>query len=140
MVATHSARAEGGGVVKCNIVGLAALLGIMFIGFSSGYFTARDHYRKQPPTMTTKITHEHLGKRLLVTDPYWERDRNEIKILEVSPSGDHLKIQHRAGLVRWCRVVEYKIIEVLSDAPIPAWNGNSGDALIALLKTKGIET
>lgn len=59
-----------------------------------------------------------VGKRILVQDAAPLNPVYEVRILEVAPSGDYVKVQY-AGGDKWDSLVHfnerYKIIEVLGD-------------------------
>ena len=62
-----------------------------------------------------------VGKRVLVKGLF---DLNELKILEVSPAKQYVKVQYMlTGHVKWLPVKEldadYKVLEVLEDESLP---------------------
>lgn len=88
--------------------------------------------------MDNKITASHVGKRLLVTDRYTGIPRDEIEVLEVSPSGQHVKLKNLAARTTfWREADQYRIAEVLADNRM-AWIGRAGDELTAMLKERNL--
>lgn len=66
-----------------------------------------------------KITKEHLGKRLLIRKSVgYYADPVEAGLMEVSPSGDYLKIQFvkcdNTTYTDWVNVHNYQLVEVLA--------------------------
>ena len=60
-----------------------------------------------------KIEPEHIGKRLLLTNPYTGILKNEVKLLEISPSGLRAKFENKHTKF-WQDLDEVKLLEVLS--------------------------
>ena len=63
--------------------------------------------------MSNKVTPEHIGRRILFTDGLTGSDRVEATVLELSPSGENVKLRHASGVETWeendgwdCRVLE----------------------------------
>ena len=51
--------------------------------------------------MTHQIKPHHIGQRLLLTDGYTHMDRKEVVVLELSPSGDDVKVRYASGSTGW---------------------------------------
>lgn len=60
---------------------------------------------------------ELLGKRALITEKAGYRGNNitEIKVLEIAPSGNWVKLMNMHGNKYWKPVQELALIEVLTD-------------------------
>ena len=70
----------------------------------------------------TAITSKHLHRRLLLTDKH-QVSRIEATVLELSPSGEQVKLRNNiANAVFWCPVSDYLIVEELAPRrhrPVP---------------------
>jgi hypothetical protein len=61
-----------------------------------------------------------VGKRLLIENKSYAFPKTrEVKVLEVAPSGDYLKLEWNSGSEIWDKIKtfesEYNIVEVLND-------------------------
>lgn len=74
-----------------------------------------------------KITQKHIGKRLLLTDKYTGIPKNEVTLLEISPSRLRGKFENE-HCKYWQDLDEVELLEVLADAEKKAINdGNMMD-------------
>ena len=63
------------------------------------------------------ITHKHIGTRLLIGSRFTNIGRDEVEVLEISPSRENVKLRNCiAGNEYWSPVDEHRVIEVLSSA------------------------
>jgi hypothetical protein len=61
-----------------------------------------------------------IGKRLLVTSSSFHSTVDEVKLLEVSPSGTWTKLMKvQGGIKYWKRTSEIAVIEELESSPRP---------------------
>ena len=72
--------------------------------------------------MCTKITKDHLNKRLLIKEAvgsYWCKP-TEVMVLEASPSKEHFKLEIKrsdnTSYTQWCHKDDYKVVEDLGPA------------------------
>ena len=63
---------------------------------------------------TRPITADDIGKRLLLTDRLTQVGRTEVEVLEMSPSGENVKLHNlEAGTRYWQETDEDVVLEVL---------------------------
>ena len=65
--------------------------------------------------MSIHIDKSLVGKRLLLRETLDERLFQEVKLLEVSPSGHRMKLRFSTGEKLWCDVGTYVVEEILDD-------------------------
>lgn len=61
-----------------------------------------------------KIDQKLIGKRLLLTDQYTGIPKNEVKLLEISPSGLRARFENEHAKY-WQDLDEVKLLEVLDE-------------------------
>lgn len=68
---------------------------------------------------TRSITRDDVGKRLLLTDRITEIGRLEVEVLELSPSGENVKLRNLCvGSTFWQRTQDDVVVEELAPKPM----------------------
>ncbi len=75
--------------------------------------------------MSQPIKPHHIGKRLLLTDGYTYIERDEVIVVELSPSGDNVKLRRPHGGEMWQRNDEWesRVLEELPDVALAPKEG-----------------